>query len=110
MKRLASLVLIFGGCSASETSTPRKVTVLFFITTDCPIANSYAPEIIRIVNTYGPSGVVFERIYTDLTLTPEAIRRHSEVFGYDAEEVWTPSPGRIDAGHVLSRRYGVTVT
>jgi hypothetical protein len=103
MRLLAPLVLLFAGCAASETPAPRRATVLFFITTDCPIANSFSPEINRIVADYQPRGVDFERVYTDLTLTTEAVRRHAAEYGHS-------SPSRIDAGHALSRKHGVTVT
>src|SRR5436190_7891994 len=35
----------------------QKAIVLFFVMSDCPIANSYAPEINRIVATYSSQGV-----------------------------------------------------
>jgi thiol-disulfide isomerase/thioredoxin len=40
-----------------------KATVLFFIATDCPIANRYAPEIARIAKAYGSKGVQSYRVY-----------------------------------------------
>jgi len=103
MTRLALLTLVLGGCSAPEAAAPGGVRVLFFITSDCPIANSFAPEINRIVAEYGPRGVAFSMVYTDHHQTPEAARRHASEYGYE-------SPVRLDAGRVLSRRYGVTVT
>ena len=29
--------------------------VIFFVATDCPISNSYAPEIQRVCREYGPA-------------------------------------------------------
>jgi hypothetical protein len=103
MKPLASLVLLLGACAAPAKPPTPSATVLFFITSDCPIANSFAPEIRRIVAEYQPRGVEFERVYTDLTLTAEAVRRHTAEYGYS-------SGARLDAGHALSRKHGVTVT
>jgi len=103
MNRLAPLILLLGGCSASEPSTPSRVAVLLFITTDCPIANGFAPEINRIVAEYGPRGVAFSMVYTDRAQTADAARRHASEYGYE-------SPVRLDTGRVWSRKYGVTVT
>src|SRR5581483_466036 len=101
MKRLLPLLLLLAGCAApGAPSTPR---VLFFITTDCPIANSFAPEIRRIIADYQGQGVTFQFVYTDLTQTEDAARRHASEYGYD-------SAVRLDAGRVWSRKHGVTVT
>jgi hypothetical protein len=103
MNRLAPLILLLGACAAPTESAPRRASACFFITADCPIANSFAPEINRIVADYGPRGVDFSMVYTDLSLAPEAMRRHAADYGYT-------SPIQLDGGHALSRRHGVTVT
>jgi len=41
----------------------QKATVLFFLTTECPIGNLYAPEINRIVEHYQKQGVTFHAVY-----------------------------------------------
>ncbi len=98
--RLA-LLLLFAGCS-SPRATDRAVSVLLFVTTDCPVANAFAPEINRIVSDYGPRGVAFTRVYTDVTLTPEAV-----VLGRDGERVYR---GRIDDRYVAPGQYRVVPT
>lgn len=40
-----------------------KATLLFFISTDCPIANRYAPEIRRIATQYSKRDVATYRVY-----------------------------------------------
>ncbi|MGY8646538.1 MAG: redoxin domain-containing protein [Verrucomicrobiales bacterium] len=45
----------------------QKVTVLFFLTTECPIGNRYAPEITRIVQHYKDQGVTCHAIYAHET-------------------------------------------
>ena len=102
MTRVAPAILLLAACASTDHPAPRA-TVLFFITTDCPIANSFAPEINRIAGEYGPRGVAFSMIYTDLTHPLEAVRRHASEYGYE-------SPVRLDTGRVLSRQYGITVT
>lgn len=96
MTRLAPALLLLASCA----STPAP-EVLFFITTDCPIANSFAPEIKRIVAEYESRGVVFSLVYTDGA--DEAVRKHASEYGYE-------SAVRLDTGRVLSRKHGVTVT
>jgi hypothetical protein len=102
MTRLAAAMLFLAACASPEKPAA-PASVLFFITTDCPIANSFAPEIKRIIDDYGPRGAIFELNYTDLSQTADAVRKHAAEYGYE-------SPARVDAGRVLSRRYGVTVT
>jgi hypothetical protein len=45
----------------------QKATVLFFLTTECPIGNRYAPEISRIVGDYQLQGFVFHAVYAHET-------------------------------------------
>lgn len=96
MMRLAPALLLLAACGS-----PGKPEILFFITTDCPIANSFAPEIKRIAAEYGPRGVDISLIYTDGNA--DAVRKHASEYGYE-------SSVRVDDGRVLSRRHGVTVT
>jgi hypothetical protein len=104
MIRPALLIVLLAGCSSPKADPPKGgASVLFFITSDCPIANSFAPEIKRIVADYRPRGVTFSMVYTDLQQTLEAAVRHASDYGYDSRV-------RLDAGRVLSRQYGVSVT
>lgn len=41
----------------------QKATVLFFLTTECPIGNLYSPEITRIVEQYKKQGVTCLAVY-----------------------------------------------
>jgi len=102
MTRLAPAMLFLAACASPEKPAARA-SVLFFITTDCPIANSFAPEIKRIIDDYGARGVVFSMVYTDVRQPPEMVRRHVSEYGYK-------SPVHVDTGRVLSRQYGITVT
>jgi hypothetical protein len=65
-----------------------RVNVVFFVATDCPISNSYAPVIQRVCRGYGPRGVDCSLIYEDVDLHPEAshldrqVRQHLTEYGY----------------------------
>ena len=45
----------------------QKATVLFFLTTECPIGNLYSPEISRIVRHYKEQGVTCHAVYAHET-------------------------------------------
>src|SRR6185295_16424928 len=102
IRLLLPAALLLSACSSTDERAPRA-SVLFFITTDCPIANSFAPEIKRIIAEYGPQGAAFSIVYTDLTQSLEVVRRHAAEYGYG-------SSVRQDTGRALSRQHGVTVT
>jgi hypothetical protein len=59
-----------------------KAIVFLFTSTDCPIANRYAPEVHRLAATYGPKGVAFRLVYPNPAETPKAIREHMAAFSY----------------------------
>jgi hypothetical protein len=81
----------------------KRATVLIFVTTDCPIANRYAPEIARLCHEFTPRGVTFYAVYVDPATTPEQMRRHARAFGI-------PCPTLLDARHHLVGWAGATVT
>lgn len=58
---------------------PRAI-VLIFVSTDCPIANRYAPELARIYDVYQGQQVAFWLVYADADESPERIRRHLEEY------------------------------
>ena len=68
---------------AGEEVTPlkcvakEKATVVIFITTDCPIANSYAPEINRLHLAYSSRNVRFTLVHVDSDLADDAARKHA---------------------------------
>ena len=63
-------------------------SVVFFVATDCPVSNSYAPEIQRVCRDYGPRGVECSLIYEDVDTHPSAapldqqVRTHLREYGY----------------------------
>lgn len=81
----------------------QKATVLFFVLSECPIANSYAPEINRIVATYTARGVRSYVVYVEDDLTVAAARQH-------AQEHEFKFPALLDPGHQLVKFARVTVS
>lgn len=72
----------------------RKATVFFFLLHDCPISNSYAPEINRIVATYGAKGVRSYIVYVETDLSAREARKHAKDYGFQC-------PALLDASHTL---------
>jgi thiol-disulfide isomerase/thioredoxin len=92
------------GVSRSPLNPEGKASVLFFITSDCPISNSYAPEIQRICSEYGPKKVSCDLVYVDSALTTADVRKHVNDFGYAAV------PAILDPSQKLVKAAGATIT
>ncbi|MDX2032791.1 MAG: redoxin domain-containing protein [Blastocatellia bacterium] len=80
-----------------------KGAVLFFIASECPISNRYAPEIHRIAAAYQARGVSFFAVQSDPDLTVEAAARHAREYGY-------AFPVLLDPKQILASALGVLVT
>ena len=65
-----------------------RASAVFFVATDCPVSNSYAPEIQRVCREYGPRGVECSLIYEDVDTHPstahldQQVRTHLQEYGY----------------------------
>ena len=81
-----------------------RVHVLLFVMTDCPIANSYAPEIRAIVEEYGGERMRFFLVHVDPWVTPEEVATHTEEYGHGGMTVVR------DPEHRLVAAVGATVT
>ena len=82
-------------------SKGQKATVLFFLTTECPVGNGYAPEIARIVRDYRQQGVVCYGIYAGEK--PAEITRH-------LHDYRLPLTALLDPERHLAKLTGATVT
>ena len=80
-----------------------KATVFVFITTDCPIANRYAPEIQRLQAAFTSQGVRFWLVYANPHEPLASIRNHLRQFQYTI-------PALRDPEHALVRFTKVTVS
>jgi hypothetical protein len=80
-----------------------KATVFVFVTTDCPIANRYAPEIQRLTSIFASQGVRFWLVYANPHEPPASIRNHLRQFQYAI-------PALRDPEHALVRFTKVTVS
>jgi hypothetical protein len=91
------------GATHSVPNAKSRATVLFFVAHDCPISNSYAPEINRIRAEYSARNVAFYVVYPEPGLTTDRARQHAHEFGYRC-------PALLDSAHRLVNKTGATVT
>jgi hypothetical protein len=85
----------------SETNARAKALVFIFILPDCPISNSYAPELKRICR--GFPQIEFYLVYADPDIAVAEARQHSKDYDFGF-------PGLLDPAHELVRKSGVTRT
>jgi len=76
-------------------------SVLIFYLQDCPICNSYAPEINRIAATF--TNFAFYIVQVDPDLKLEAAKEHARQYALHPAVL-------LDPGHRLVRQAGATVT
>ena len=81
----------------------QKATVLFFVLSDCPIANSFAPEINRIVAAYSSQGVRSYLVYVEDDLLVTAARQHAQAHEFKF-------PALLDPGHELVKFAQATIS
>jgi hypothetical protein len=66
-----------------------KAHVIFFVATDCPMSNTYAPEIQRICREYASRGVECSLMYEDVdtgssaAALDNAVRQHLREYRYE---------------------------
>ena len=87
-------------CSVADKE---KATVVIFITTDCPIANSFAPEINRLHLAYASRNVRLTLIHVDPELSDENAAKH-------AADYELKPPVAIDREHALVKAVDAKVT
>ena len=80
-----------------------KAILLFFVTTDCPVANSYVPEMNRIHDAYAPRGVRVFAVQSDTTIPDANVARYARDFHYGF-------PLLLDSRQMLVRLANATVT
>jgi hypothetical protein len=100
--RTAALVILAMSCPAvAVPALAQGVTATFFIASDCPIANAYAPEISRICRAYAAKGVSCRLAYEDTKIASDALQRHLgeyQLLGMRA--TWDKDRKLADGAHV----------
>jgi hypothetical protein len=94
-----------GEVNPFDTPADIKAIVFLFTSTDCPISNRYAPEVLRLATKFAPRGVLFRLVYPDPADKRSAILDHMTAFAYAGA-----TPALRDPNHALVKFTGVTVT
>src|SRR5262245_17648929 len=94
--------------TAGKVHTPAdweraKAAVVFFVTVDWPIGNSYVPEMNRIRDSYGPRGVVVWATQADADVPETSVLKYATDYRYTF-------PVLFDPGQTLVRYVGATIT
>lgn len=79
------------------------VTVLIFVSVQCPISNDYNERMIALYNDYSAKGVKFVFLNANVTESPTQIMDHAKQVGF-------PFPVYRDAGNLIADRFGAQVT
>lgn len=53
-----------------------RAICIIFVSTDCPVSNSYQPELRRLHQQYEPEGIAFVMLHATAGIEPERIREH----------------------------------
>lgn len=92
-----------GGVLRTPLEAPgEKVAAVFFVTTDCPIANAFAPEIRRVCREYPELSCSL--IYVDPRTSDAEAAKHSAEFGH------TDYPRIVDRRQEVIRAAGAAIT
>ena len=78
-------------------------TVVYFVMSDCPISNQFAPEMNRICDDFAGDGVRCYVAYVDPELDADAIDEHRKAYGHTR-------PVIHDRKQEIVRRTGASVT
>ncbi|HLH20103.1 MAG TPA: thioredoxin family protein [Bryobacteraceae bacterium] len=80
-----------------------RAVLLFFVTTDCPVGNSYVPEMNRIKEAYAPRGVVVWGVQAETSIPESAVAAYAKDYRYGF-------PLLLDPAQQLVRLAGATIT
>ena len=92
-----------GGKPVAIPHPEAKATVLVFVSSTCPIANGYAPEINRLTKKYKSSDVRIVIVHVEKDLTKKQAEKHRKQFGYRCAVV-------LDPKRKLVKGTGATIT
>ena len=81
-----------------------QLSVLIFVSRECPVSNRYAPQIQRLHREFAQRGVRFQLVYPNPLDTPAEIARHLQEYGYPA------GMGVHDPTHTIVKGAGATIT
>ena len=85
-------------------------SVIFFIATDCPISNWYAPTIQQVCREYGSRGVDCALVYEDIDLGATAAALDADVRTHLREYRYGSMTATVDRTRAVAKRAKATIT
>ncbi|CAN5372404.1 hypothetical protein BH10PLA1_BH10PLA1_14540 [soil metagenome] len=67
-----------------------KAVVLLFVGVECPVSNSYAPEISRLANEFVARGIEFYVVYAGTDVTRDKAVKHAKDYVFSCPAVLDP--------------------
>ncbi len=92
-----------GGASVDFASLKGAVTVVTFISAQCPVSNSYNDRMKALYSDYTPKRVKFVFLNANSTEPPEMVAQHAREHGFPFQVYKDPDNGVAD-------RFGASVT
>lgn len=92
-----------GAVHTSAEWAAQKAIVLYFVTVDCPVANSYVPEMNRIREAYALRGVAVYGVQAEVTVPEPEVAKYAREFRYSF-------PLLLDPRQELVKLVNATVT
>ena len=92
-----------GGVHTAAEWAGQKAVVLYFVTVDCPVGNSYVPEMNRLRDAYAARGVAFYAVQADPGVAEGEVVRYARDYRYSF-------PLLLDPAQTLVRLANATVT
>lgn len=92
-----------GGTHTAADWTAKKAVLLYFITIDCPVGNSYVPEMNRLREAYASRGVAFYGVQADPSVPEADVARYAREYRYSF-------PLLLDPSQILVRHVNATTT
>ena len=79
-----------GGQHTPAEWASKKAVVLFFSSTDCPLANAYVPEMNRMRQAYAGRGIAFYAVQGDATIANAEVVKHAREFAFSFPYLFDP--------------------
>jgi peroxiredoxin len=92
-----------GAVHVTSEWASRKAVVLFFVTIDCPVGNSYVPEMNRLRDAYAAKGVAFYAVQADPSVRETDVAKYAKDYRYSF-------PLLLDPQQILVRYANATIT
>ena len=92
-----------GGMHSAAEWAGRKAVLLYFVTVDCPVGNSYVPEMNRLREAYVARGIAFYAVQADPSVQEADVVRYARDYRYSF-------PLLLDPSQTLVRHANATVT